>query len=184
MEKQLEIPGKMKKPNQPSRPSLAQPGHAPASPDRWVPPVSDGSLPRALSLSLSLPSGAGLSSPVAFARAPLSPSASRAHLVSASNRYPPPPPTPTRPLSLSRCAMGPPYQLRLPRARPRRPPTHPSSFFSTTCARTRFPVPFCTALLSLALCPRHSTSLMTRARRVRRPARRKPRQATPSSAPR
>jgi hypothetical protein len=94
MEKQLEIPGKMKKPNQPSRPSLAQPGHAPASPDRWVPPVSDGSLPRALSLSLSLPSGAGLSSPVAFARAPLSPSASRAHLVSASNRYPPPPPPP------------------------------------------------------------------------------------------
>jgi hypothetical protein len=42
--------------------------------------------PRALSLSLSLPSGSGLSAPVALV--PLAPSASRARLVSASNHYP------------------------------------------------------------------------------------------------
>jgi hypothetical protein len=64
----------MKKQKQPSRPSSAQPGRAPAPLDRWVPPVNGGSLPRALSLSLSLPSGVGLSAPVSFARAPLSPS--------------------------------------------------------------------------------------------------------------
>jgi hypothetical protein len=53
MEKQIEIPGKKKKPKQPSRPSSAQPGHAPTLPDRWVPPISSGSLPRMLSLPLS-----------------------------------------------------------------------------------------------------------------------------------
>jgi hypothetical protein len=36
----------------------------PASPDRWVPPVSDGPRPRSLPLSLPLPGGAGLSAPV------------------------------------------------------------------------------------------------------------------------
>jgi hypothetical protein len=34
MEKQIEIPGKMKKPKQPSRPSSAQPGRVPACPRR------------------------------------------------------------------------------------------------------------------------------------------------------
>jgi hypothetical protein len=51
MEKQIEILGKKKKPKQPS---LAQPGHALAPPDRWVPPISGGSFPRALSPSLYL----------------------------------------------------------------------------------------------------------------------------------
>jgi hypothetical protein len=54
MEKQIKILGKMKRPKQPSRPSSAQPGRVPAPPDRWAPPVSGGSLPRTLSLSLSL----------------------------------------------------------------------------------------------------------------------------------
>jgi hypothetical protein len=66
MEKQIEIPGKRKK----EKAKAAQPGRAPASPNRWVPPVSGGSLPRALSLPLSLPSGAGLLAPVAFPHAP------------------------------------------------------------------------------------------------------------------
>jgi hypothetical protein len=100
----------------------------------------------------------------------------------------------------SRCAVGPSCQLRLSRApswtstcalaharrdpRPRRPPTHPISFLSTTHTRTRSPIPFCTASLSLALYPRRSTSPETRARRAGHLARRKPRQATPSFAPR
>jgi hypothetical protein len=63
----------MKRPKQPSRPSSAQPGRAPVPPDRWAPPVSGGSLPHTLSLSLSLPNGVGLSALVAFTHAPLSP---------------------------------------------------------------------------------------------------------------
>jgi hypothetical protein len=90
MEKQLQILRKMKKPKQPSRPSSAQPGRVPARLCR----LTGGfhllaAVPfPARSLSLSLPSGAGLSVPVAFPCAPLSPSASRAHLVRAPNRYP------------------------------------------------------------------------------------------------
>jgi hypothetical protein len=51
MEKELENPEKKKRRKQPKP---AQPGRAPASPDRRTPPVSGSSpLPRALSLSLS-----------------------------------------------------------------------------------------------------------------------------------
>jgi hypothetical protein len=101
------------------------------------------------SLSHSLPSGTELSAPVALARALFPISTSRAHFVN----------TPSRSLrvpSPSRYVVGPPYQLCLPRAppwtntralahahrdpRPRRPPMHPSSFFST--ARTRTSSPF------------------------------------------
>jgi hypothetical protein len=42
MEKQLENPEKKKKAKQLSRPSSAQPGRAPALPDRWAPLVSSG----------------------------------------------------------------------------------------------------------------------------------------------
>jgi hypothetical protein len=61
---------------------------------------------------------------------------------------------------------------------------HPRSFLSTARARTRSPVPFCTASPSLALCPRRSASLETRARCASRPVHQKPHQATPSSTPR
>jgi hypothetical protein len=111
MEKQLEIPRKMKKPKQTSRPSSAQPGHAPAPPDRWVPPVSGGSLPHTRALSLSLPSGAGLSAPVAFARAPLFPLSLVGPPRQCTESLPP------HAGSLSRCVVGPPCELCLPRAR-------------------------------------------------------------------
>jgi hypothetical protein len=45
----------------------------PAPPARWAPPVSSGFFPRALTLSLSLSSGARMSALVPFARAPLFP---------------------------------------------------------------------------------------------------------------
>jgi hypothetical protein len=71
MEKQLENPEKKKKAKQPSQPSSAQPGRAPAPPNRWDPPVSGNFLSRAPSLSPSLPRGARLSAPVSCPRAPL-----------------------------------------------------------------------------------------------------------------
>jgi hypothetical protein len=166
---------------------------APAPPHRWAPPVSGVSPQPAPSLPLPLLSGAALSAPVALARALLSLSASWARLVSALNRFP-------RTPVPSRCVVEPLCQLCLPydpswtstRAlahvrrdpRPRRPPTHPSSFLSTACTRTHSLVPFHTVSLSLALCPRCSTSPETRARRAGHLARQKPRQATPSFAPR
>jgi hypothetical protein len=74
-------------------------------------------------------------------------------------------PFPSRARSLS-LRHGTPCQLRLPRdppwtstralaharrdPRPHRPPTHPSSFLSTTHTRTRSLIPFCTASLSLS----------------------------------
>ena len=72
MEKQIEIPGKRKKPKQPSRPNSAQPSLAPARLRRKTGgfhPSAAVPFP-ALSLSLSLPSGARLSALVAFRRAP------------------------------------------------------------------------------------------------------------------
>jgi hypothetical protein len=95
MEKQLGNSGKRKKAKQPSRPSSAQPGRAPAPPDRWVPPDSGNPLPRAPSLTLSLPSGARLSAPVSSPACPSSLSALRARF--ASRRVV----TPARPSSLS-----------------------------------------------------------------------------------
>jgi hypothetical protein len=86
------------------------------------------------SLPLPLPSGAALSALVALARVLLSLSASWARLISALNRFP-------RAPVPSRCVVGPPCQLCLPRdppwtsthahrdPRPRRPPTHPQLLF-------------------------------------------------------
>jgi hypothetical protein len=76
MEKQLENLEKKKKAKQPSRPSSAQPGRAPAPPKRWDPPVSGNSHSRVPSLSRSLPSGARLSAPVSSPARPSSLSAS------------------------------------------------------------------------------------------------------------
>jgi hypothetical protein len=148
-------------------------------------------LPRALTLSLPLPSGARLSAPVALACAFLSLSASRARF--ARHRAV----TPARLLSLSLAASWAPLSA-LPYPRPpwtstrvlahvhrdpwpHHPPTHPSSFLSTAHARTQSPIPFRTSRLSLALCPHRSASQETRARRAGHLARWKPRQATPTS---
>jgi hypothetical protein len=144
MEKQLENPGKKKKPKQPSRPSSAQPGRArpraraPAPPDRWAPPVSGGSLP-ARSLSPSIcPVGPGCRRQFPPPSRPSSLSASRARF--ARHRVV----APARPLSLSRCTVGPPLPAPpSPRPswtkaralahdrwnpRPHRPPTSPAPF--------------------------------------------------------
>jgi hypothetical protein len=66
MEKQLQNPEKKKKAKQPSRPSSAQPGHAPAPPDRWAPPVSGGFCPARF-----LPHGPVLPDDESLPRAPL-----------------------------------------------------------------------------------------------------------------
>jgi hypothetical protein len=64
-------------------------------------------------------------------------------------------------------------------------PAHAAQLLlSTARARTHFPIPFCIVSLSLALCPRCSASPETRARHAGHLARRRPRQATPSSASR
>jgi hypothetical protein len=155
--------------------------------------VSSRSLLRALTLSLSLPSGARLSAPVALACAFLSLSASWAYF--ARHRTI----TPARPLSLLLRRGSPLSAPPSPRPpwtsaralahirqdpRPRRPPTHLSSFLSTARASTHFSVPFRTASLSLALCPCRLASPETLARRAGHLACRRPHQATLSSAPR
>jgi hypothetical protein len=193
MEKQLENPGKQKKPKQPKPAHPAQRGHMPACPRRLT---GGRHLSVAVSSpvhSLSLPSGARLSAPVAFTLAPLFPLSLTGLLRQTSSRCP----TRSLSLSLSRCAVGPPLSVP-PSPRPAvdqrartsleslaTSPAHaPSSFFSTARARTHSPVPFRTASLSLALCPCRSASPETRAHRAGLLARRRPRQATPSSAPR
>jgi hypothetical protein len=45
----------------------------PASPDRWVPPVSEGPRPRSLHISLPFPGGAGLSASISSRTRPLPP---------------------------------------------------------------------------------------------------------------
>jgi hypothetical protein len=172
MEKQIENPRKKKKLKQPNS---AQPGRAPTPPNRWAPPISGGSLPCVLTLSLSLPSGARLSALVALACAFLSLSASCACFAKHQTV------TPGRLLSLS-LSHGTPLSV-LPSPRPpwtstralvhvcrdpwpRRPHMHLSSFLSTACARTHFLVPFRTASLSLALCSRRLASPETRAHRA------------------
>ena len=75
---------------------LARPrARAPASPDRWVPPISGNPLPRTPSLTLSLASGAMLSAPVSTPTCPSSLSALRACFAS------PRAVNPARPSSLS-----------------------------------------------------------------------------------
>ena len=166
-------------PNWPIQPSAA----ARAPPDRWAPPVSGVSPQPAPSPSLPLPSGAALSALLSLCLA-----GPPCHLA--------------EPFPMRSCFLllrrGTPCQLRLPRAsswtstralahaprdpRPRRLPTCPNFFFSTARTRTNCPVPFRTASLSLALCPRCSASPDIRARRVGHLARQTPRQAAPSFA--
>jgi hypothetical protein len=102
-----------------------------------------------------------------------------------------------RALVLSLYVVGLSCQLRLPHARrgPARARTSPGTsatssahafqlFLSTARTRTHFPASFHAALLSLALCPRRSTSPETHACLPGHLAHRRPRQATPSSATR
>jgi hypothetical protein len=137
MEKQIEIPGKRKKPKQPSRPNSAQPSLAPARLRRKTGgfhPSAAVPFP-ALSLSLSLPSGAGLSAPVAFAHAPLcfvGPPHQCTKLLPLCSR------------SLSRCAVAPPCQLCLPRTGRGRTRAHSRTHAEIPghVARPRTPAPF------------------------------------------
>jgi hypothetical protein len=196
MEKQLENPGKKKKPKQPSRPSSAQPGHALARPCRLTGGLHlSAAVPfptRSLSPSLC-PVRPGCRCQLPPPSRPFSLSALRARF--ARHRAV----APARPLSLSLRRGTPPISSAFPapvvdqRARIRAhlpessatSPAHaPSSFFRLARARTRSPVPVRTASPSLALCPRRSASPKTRARRADHLARRRPCQATPSSAPR
>jgi hypothetical protein len=104
---------------------------------------------------------------------------------------------PARPFSL--CAVGLPCQLRPPRARRGPASAHsrtspgssatslcprPSSFLSPARARTHSHASFHAVPPSLALCSHRQTSPETRARLPGHLARRRLRQATPSSAPR
>jgi hypothetical protein len=149
--------------------------------------------PRAHSLPLSAQWGQDVAASCLRPRAPSSLSASRARFARHQTV------ALARPLSLSLAApWDPPVSSAFPA--PRRGPAcsfahvagilghvarpHPNPFLSTARARTHSPIPFCIALLSLALCPRRSASPETRARRAGLLARRRPRQATPSSAPR
>jgi hypothetical protein len=162
---------------------------APVPPDRWVPLVSGGFFPRALPPPLPLPSGAALSAPIALACPPLSLSTLRARLVGAMSRFP-------RAPVPSCCAVGPPCQLRLHSDPPwtsahahrdpwpRRLPMCPSSLLSSARIRTRSPAPFRASSPSLALSSRCSASPEFRAHCAGHPTRQKPRQATPSFAPR
>jgi hypothetical protein len=172
MEKQLENLGKKEKGKQPSQPSSAQPGRAPARQRCLTGGIhlSTTTSSPAPSLSRSQPSGARLSAPVS---------------------------SPARPFSL--CAVGLPCQFRPPRARRGPASTHsrtspgssatslcqrPSSFLSPARARTHSPASFHAVPPSLALCPRRQTSSETCARLLGHLARRRSRQATPSSTPR
>jgi hypothetical protein len=103
MEKQLGNPEKKKKEKekQPSRPSSAKPGRAPALPDRWATPMSGSFCPRALPPSLSLCLvGPGCQRRFPRLRAPL-PSLPRGLALPDTKLFPPR----ARPLSLRR---GPP----------------------------------------------------------------------------
>jgi hypothetical protein len=192
MEKQLENPEKKKKAKQPSHPSSAQPGRAPAPHDRWDPLDSGNFLSRAPSLSCPLPRGARLSAPVSSPARPSPLSASRAQFASRRAVAP-------RAPSLSLCAVGLPYQLRPPHARCEPASTHSltlsgssatllcprlSSFLSPARARTHSPASFHAVPPSLALCSRCQSSLETRVRDLGHLSHRRPCQATPSFAPR
>jgi hypothetical protein len=97
---------------------------------------------------------------------------------------------------LSRCAVGQPCQLCLPRTaadpcprarredRSRRPPMRPSSFLSPARTRSLFPTSFHPCSLSLALYCRRQSLPEIRIRRADRPSRLDPRQAFPRTVPR
>jgi hypothetical protein len=159
---------------------------APAPPDRWAPPISDGFLPRTLSYPSLFPVGPVCRRQPPSPTRPRSLSASWARLVNATSR-PPAHPTP------SLCTVGPSCQLCLPRElpwtsaharqepRPRRLPTRPNSLLSTAHTRSLSTASFHASPPSLALCPRRSCSLEFRARRAVRLACQKLRQASPSA---
>jgi hypothetical protein len=180
---------------QPAQLDPARPrARAPTSPDRWVPPVSGGPFP-AHSLFPSLfPVGPGCRHQLPSPPRP-SPPLPRGPALSVRRAV-----TLVRPLSLSRCAVGPPLSAPpSPRPlwtsaralahirrdpRPLRPPTA-LAFFEHRPHPDSLPRPISRSLaLSLALCRHCSILSETRARRAGHLARQKPRQATSSSAPR
>jgi hypothetical protein len=193
MEKQLGNSGKRKRPIQPKPAHQARP-RASAAPDRRTPPVG-ASLPRTLlSLSLSLAAQWGQAvTLVPFARMPLFPLCLAGSVRQSSSRCPMHSPS----LSLRR---GPPLSappsLRLPWTSahalahvagilgPDARPRTLAPFLSPARTPTHSPASFRKAPPSLALCSRRPTSLETRAHIPCQPARRRPRPATQSSAPR
>ena len=130
---------------QPSRPNSAQPGRAPAPPDRRTPPVSGNPLSCALPLSRSLPSGADLSVPVSSLACPSSLPASRARI--ASRRAV----APSTPL-FSVCVVGLPYQFCPLRARRglARAHSHTSPDFSAMMPAHASQLPFRSPLVPRA----------------------------------
>jgi hypothetical protein len=144
----------------------------------WAPPVSGGFLARTLSPPFLCPVGLAYRHRLPSPEHPDSLSVPWAQLVSAPSRS-------LRALVSSRCAVGPPYQLRLPREppwtsaharrepRPRRLPMRPSSLLSTARTRSLSPASFHASSLSRALCPCRSRSPETHTRRTGRPARQK-----------
>jgi hypothetical protein len=172
------------------QPNSAQPGRAPARPRR----LTGGPRLSAATFSLALcPLG-----PTCRCQL-LRPRASLFSLCLADPRCQALSRCPRTPL-FSLCAVDPPYQFRPshPRRGPTRAHSRTSPEFSATTpthvpqlplmsparARTHSPASFRTVPPSLALCPRRQTPPETRASFPGHPARRRPRQATPSSAPR
>jgi hypothetical protein len=197
MEKQLGNSGKRKKPFWP-KPAHEARARALATPERRTPPVG-ANLPRALlSLFLSLAAewGRDVGAGSLRSSAPL-PSLPRGPALPDTEPLPPRAHSLSLSLSLSLCAVGLRCQLRPPRARrgPARThsrtspessatmnPTRPSSLFEPRPRPHSLPASFRTVSPSLALCSCRQTSPETCVRLPGHLARRRPRQATPSSA--
>jgi hypothetical protein len=179
MEKQLENPGKKEKPKQPKPVHRTPPVGVKAASHSPLPlarcPVGPRCRRRFLRPRAPLPSlPRGPGSPVAE---PLL----RAFALSLSLRRGPPlsaPPSSRSPWT-SAHALAHVVRILGHNARPRAP----APFLSLARARTHSPAPFHAVPLLLVLCPRCPTLPETRARLPGHLARRRPRQATPSSAP-
>jgi hypothetical protein len=188
MEKELENSEKKKRRKQPKPAQSAQPGRAPAPSDRRTPPVSGNSPSRAPSLPRSLPSGASLSAPVFFPALPLSLSRGPGPLVAE-----PLPRTLLSPLSApwtlpvsSALAVDRRVRTRACHriSRPRRPPTRPAPFLEPRQCPAHTPYLIsCSFALSRAL-PTPLAAVRDPCPRSGHLARRRPLQASPSSAPR
>jgi hypothetical protein len=194
MEKQLGNSGKRKKPFWPKPAHQAQtcaPAPACLPPLTGGPCLSAPYCPALFSLSRSLPSGAELSAPVPFAPVPLFPHCLAGPVRQSPSRYPPCPFS----LSLRRGpALSAPPSPRPPWTSARAlthvagildhdaSPRAPAPFLSPAHAHTHSPASIRTAPPSLALCSRRQTSPETRASLLGHLARRRPRQATLSSA--
>jgi hypothetical protein len=186
MEKQLENPEK-KSQSSPPRPRA----HAPAPPDRWAPRVSGGFCPARFPLPLFAQWGQPVDASC-FPPAPFFPLCLAGPFCQTPSRCP------ARPFSLS-LRRGP--SLSAPPS-PRPPWTSeralahvagilghvalptPQLLFEPRPCPHALPASFHAVPPSLALCSRRQTSPETRARLPGHLARRRPRQATPSSAPR